>query len=151
MRNGPGSSSSSIFLHPVVKGVTWIGSSQLDVSTLCRKKEVVEAYKSDPLICFDSALIQLKDILLGGQRLLQKDHKNITVNNLLIAHGTADAIASYKTSVYLAEKLSPLENIAHFEMETFSGLYHDLMFEPESDEVTSIYINWILIHLNKPK
>ncbi|KAJ9057891.1 hypothetical protein DSO57_1018069 [Entomophthora muscae] len=121
----------------------------VDISLLSRKKSVIELYKKDPFVFSKCALVQLQDVLTGCQNLLKEGYKKICVPRLLLAHGTGDRITSYEATYSLATKLEGTGNIKHLEMKTYHGFYHELHFEPESDEVLANYIKWIFDQLPK--
>ncbi|KAJ9064592.1 hypothetical protein DSO57_1028910 [Entomophthora muscae] len=120
------------------------GGVTSDWNDISRNRSTQEKLKSDPLVTFNSTLIQLSDLLLGCQRLIFDGYKSICVSNLLLAHGTDDAIISHDAAVHVAEKLKTNGRIPNFEMKTLPGAYHDLMFEPDGDELVSYFINWII-------
>ncbi|KAJ9064591.1 hypothetical protein DSO57_1028909 [Entomophthora muscae] len=137
------------FLERGSKRELLYGAIASDKSLLSRKKSVVELFKKDPYILKKCALVQLQDVLTGCQNLLKEGYKKISVPRLLLAHGTGDRLASYEATSSLAANLARNGIIKQLDMKTYDGLYHELHFEPESDEVLANYIEWIFDQLPK--
>ncbi|KAJ9074099.1 hypothetical protein DSO57_1009694 [Entomophthora muscae] len=148
------SETSPTFIIHAIMGMSYIAPSLklpigVDGDVLCRNKTAVESYIKDPLVFYNSALLQFRGLVFGGQKLVTNGYKDIKVDNLLIAHGTDDVITAYEASYSLAKKLKQEKNISSFKLKTYYGYRHELMFEPEANEVIQNYIDWILNHLKK--
>ncbi|KAJ9074081.1 hypothetical protein DSO57_1009677 [Entomophthora muscae] len=120
-----------------------LGSSE---KSLSRDQKAVDAYLKDPLNTFSCTLMQNREQIITSQHLIYSGYKKIELNNLLICHGTADAIASYDATDSLAEKITRENKVTDFEMSTCDGGFHDLMFEEDGDETVCSYIQWIHDH-----
>ncbi|KAJ9065784.1 hypothetical protein DSO57_1015994 [Entomophthora muscae] len=142
------------FIINVLMGISYIAPSLklpigVENNVLCRNKTVVESYCKDPLVFYNSALLQFRGLVFGGQKLVTNGYKDIKVDNLLITHGTDDVITAYEASYALAKKLKQEKKIPNLKLKTYYGYRHELMFEPEANEVIQNYIDWILNHLKK--
>ncbi|OSC97319.1 lysophospholipase [Trametes coccinea BRFM310] len=97
--------------HPAPKILRYIGGkassllphllidAPVPVEHLSHDPQAQKAAANDPLMLQKGSLRGLSDMLGGGEQLLWNDYKNWPQNlPLLIVHGTADRVTSYKAS-----------------------------------------------------
>ncbi|KAJ9075264.1 hypothetical protein DSO57_1037787 [Entomophthora muscae] len=92
---------------------------------LSRSESTQEKLTNDPLVTFNSTLIQLRDLALGSLKLFLGGYKSINVPNLLLVHGAKDAVISYGATASLVEKLNKNGRIPNLEMKTLPEAHHD--------------------------
>jgi len=105
---------------------------------LSRDREVILNYKKDPLVYHGKVKARLgAELLKAGKTVLrQADKINIPI---LILHGSEDKAASSEGSKLLYERVSSEDKT----LRIFEGLYHEILNEPEKEEVLSVIINWL--------
>lgn len=113
--------------------------STLDVKGISHDQNVVNAYISDPLIHEKISARMFYEIYNAGNWALDNTEKiNLPV---LIQHGTADGITSYKASKEFYEKAKKQnKDITYKE---WNGLYHELHNELEKDLVFKFVADWV--------
>lgn len=104
-----------------------------------RDPNMLRAMSSDPLV--DQKKIPAKTAaeILDNMEEVTKLAAGNTIP-VLALHGTADVITNPEGSAALIEALdgSKYQTLIRYE-----GLYHDLLHEPESDEVVADILNWL--------
>jgi alpha-beta hydrolase superfamily lysophospholipase len=128
---------SKILLASLMKNILpgMVQPSGLVVDHISHDKEVVEKYKSDPLVhdrisvsLFHSAMSAAANSLAGAGELKVP---------LLLLHGSDDKISSPEGSRIFASKTSLAE------LKIWEGGYHELHNEPFKKEVFDFILNWI--------
>jgi alpha-beta hydrolase superfamily lysophospholipase len=101
-----------------------------------RNGDAVRKYKNDPFMHDKISIRLFYEIIFAGQRSSRSIYKiNMPV---LVMHGTADTIASYKASknfVLNASKKTVFKE--------WPDYYHDLLTDEGSDEVIGYIKNWL--------
>lgn len=106
-------------------------NSKLEVKALSHDKKIVDDYINDPLVHEKISAGMFYEIFEAGHRVF--DNINKLDIPVLIQHGNADKITSYKASKEFANKAKELKkDIIYKEWE---GLYHELHNELKKDEV----------------
>lgn len=103
-----------------------------------RDPAALSAKYSDPLVYTGPIRVRTGHEILRLSSYLLKKMKSITVP-FLVMHGTADRVTDPLASI-------DLYNVAaskHKDIRLYDGFLHDLLFEPEHDEVAADVINWI--------
>lgn len=111
--------------------------SDLDVSGLSTDPAVGIAYKNDSLVHQKITARLLLGVVKAGEDCLKKA-KEFHLP-LLLMHGTADPITSYKASADFASKVNP-EKITFISWE---NLRHELHNEVKKDEILQKITDWL--------
>jgi len=118
-------------------------ASGLDISTISRDREIVEAYRIDPLVHtsitlgFGRAGLDAIDLCFARAKEFPTP--------LLMIHGTADKITYPSGSEEFARLVS--EAGTDVTLKLWDGLYHEVHNEPEKVEVFKFIIKWLDNHL----
>ncbi|KAI0828020.1 lysophospholipase [Trametes gibbosa] len=120
----------------------------IPIEDLSHNAEANEASATDPWMMQKGSLRGLRDMLGGGEQLLWNDHKHwpqsLPIRQLLIVHGTADRVTSYKASEEFYDKVAAADK----ELKPFEAGFHELVHEP--DGVREKYVDecilWVLKH-----
>jgi acylglycerol lipase len=116
--------------------------SGLDAATISRDPEIVEAYKNDPLVHYNTSLGFGKAALEAIDLCFAKA-KDFSVP-LLIMHGKGDKI-TYPSG---SEDFAKLTRAAGGDvtLKLWDGLYHEIHNEPEKESVFRFMIEWLDRH-----
>lgn len=93
---------------------------------------------SDPLVFTGSIRIRTGYEILRIAAYLQQNLKRLTVP-FLVLHGTADAVTDPEASQKLYNEASSTDKTIRL----LEGLLHDLLFEPEKQEIMKEIIEWL--------
>lgn len=118
-----------------------VGVERIDARRLSRLPEVVQAYRSDPLVFHGRAPAKTALQLMAGFEVLSRADR-ITVP-LLIVHGTDDAIADPEAS----RELSRLVSAADVTIDLASGGYHELLNDVGGKRMVERVADWFLPRL----
>ncbi|WRS31133.1 alpha/beta hydrolase [Actinomycetaceae bacterium MB13-C1-2] len=120
---------------PAIKSVT------LDDTVISRDPQVVEAYRSDPLVYHGKV-----PLLTGSSMVVQGDQVIRNAGMLgvptLIMHGSQDGLADVEGSAEFAEAAP--EGLVT--VEVVEGAFHELLNEPEHADHESTVIDWYNQH-----
>ena len=117
------------------------GLFQLDLDDFSRDPEVVRAAKEDPLIYQPGAPVHTATELLAATKNIQEHMEDITVP-LLILHGTEDKLTAHEGSEELYRRARSTDKT----LKLYPGLYHDLVHEPEKEQVLTDITTWLDAH-----
>jgi len=133
-----------VFLGRTMNNIApgFIQKSGLETAALSRDQKVVDAYITDPLVHDKISARLFVGMYESG--LWALDHAAEFSLPLLLMHGTADRLTSYKASREFAEHGG--KNITFRE---WDGFYHEIHNEPEKAEVLKAMINWMDEQLSK--
>ncbi len=109
-----------------------------DSSGISRDPEVIRKKDEDPLYYKGKTMARTGDEMLKGIESAIAGLKSISLP-ILILHGGADPIISPEASKMVYENVSSEDKT----LKLFEGLYHEIMNEPEKDEVLEFIGNWI--------
>lgn len=110
----------------------------LDSSAVSRDPAVVKDYDSDPLNSRNKIRARTgAQLLAAGPKAFQRASEITTP--ILIMHGDADALASVEGSRTLNDLITSDDK----SLRIYKGLYHEIMNEPEQDQVIADIIEWI--------
>ena len=109
-----------------------------DSSGISRDPEVIRKKDSDPLYYKGKTMARTGNEILKGVESAIDRLKDITIS-LLILHGGADPIISPKASEMIFNAVSSEDKT----LKIFDGLYHEIMNEPEKDQVLEFIGDWI--------
>ncbi|KAF9617951.1 hypothetical protein IFM89_039244 [Coptis chinensis] len=93
---------------------------------------------SDPLVYTGPIRVRTGHEILRISSYLMRNMKSVTVP-FLVLHGTADRVTDPLASQDLYNEASSKFK----DIKLYDGFLHDLLFEPERDEIGSDIINWI--------
>jgi alpha-beta hydrolase superfamily lysophospholipase len=110
----------------------------LDLDKFSRDPRVVEQCKSDPLVDQGNGPARTAAQLVGAIDFIRQHMEEVTVP-LLVMHGGADAITPPQGSRDLIERARSADKT----LEIYDGLYHDLLHEPEKQQVMSDIAAWM--------
>jgi acylglycerol lipase len=136
--------------HQVVAPIFSVLAPKYKVSALHRRGPPVsrdpEALKmkySDPLVYTGPIRVRTGNEILRLTSYLQRNLSRITVP-FIVLHGTADTITDPRASQrpYQAS-MSTTKSI-----KLYDGYLHDLLFEPERDDIANDIINWLSARLD---
>ena len=114
-----------------------LGVMQLDASGVSRDPEQVRKYLEDPLVFHGKASARMVRELFAGMASLQASAVGITLP-MLILHGGADVMTSPDGSRYLHEHIASADKT----LTVYSGLYHEILNEPERQDVLDQILAW---------
>ena len=111
-------------------------ASDLDVHALSRDEKIAEEYKNDPLV---HNLIRPKLFLEIEKHGLKASHSIYKINiPLLVMHGTADRICSFKqTQVFVRNAGSKTV------FKEWPGAFHELHNETNEQEIFEFVLHWL--------
>lgn len=122
-------------------------SSKLDASAISRDAQEVKAYQNDKLVHDKISSNMFLSIHESG--LWALEHAAEFSLPLLLFHGTADRLTSYKASAEFAGKiknLTPALSMGEGERVTFKlweGFFHETHNEPEKGQVFKLILDWM--------
>lgn len=103
-----------------------------------RDPEALVAKYSDPLVFTGSIRVRTGYEILLITTFLQTNLSRLTVP-FLVLHGTSDLVTDPEASKRLYEEASSADKT----IKLYEGLLHDLLFEPEKEEVANDIIQWL--------
>lgn len=113
--------------------ITRLGSGMLS-----RDPEVVAQFRGDPLVFHGRFPVRTgAEILRAGRRI--EAHAEDLLCPVLLLHGTGDVV----TDPAGTEALFTRAHSHDKTLKLYPGLYHDLLHEPEKEEVTADVVEWI--------
>jgi acylglycerol lipase len=110
----------------------------IDPSLISRDLAVVRAYESDPLVHHGKLPIRTAAELAAAIESFPEAVGAITVPTL-IAYGTADGLCPSAGSVMLAQRIGAADTT----VKAYEGLYHEILNEPEQNEVLDDIGQWL--------
>jgi len=105
---------------------------------ISRDKNVVEAYKNDPLVLKEFTTKLMGEVFIRGAKDLMAKMANYRYP-CLILHGGGDAIVTPEAAKFLYEHISSKDK----ELSIYDGLYHEIMNEPEREKVLADIDRWV--------
>ncbi len=115
---------------------TFTLDNQLDITSLSRDPEVIEAYKNDPYV-HNRLSSQTGIDLLERAQFLQQYAGGLSVPTLII-HGTGDRITDAQATKSFVER-----NPDQITLQIYQGVYHELHHEPESPRILEGIYVWM--------
>jgi len=114
------------------------GGFQLDLKYFSRDAEVVAACRADPLVHQPGAPLRTAVELINAVGRIQAAMAEVRLP-VLIMHGGADRITPPEGSRTLHERAQSERKT----LRIFDGLYHDLLHEPEKEDVRAVIVEWL--------
>jgi acylglycerol lipase len=116
----------------------WLRIGRVTYHTLSRDPEVIDDFKTDPLVFHGRFPVRTgAEILRAARRIM--DQAEAIELPLLVLHGTRDVVTTAEGSRQLHARAGSDDKT----LKLYEGLYHDLFHEPEKDEVTADLIEWL--------
>ncbi|KAG5142406.1 hypothetical protein JHK82_018101 [Glycine max] len=103
-----------------------------------RDPEALTAKYSDPLVCTGSLRVRTGYEILRITSYLQQNLRKLRVP-FQVLHGTADSITDPDASQKLYEQASSTDKT----IKLYEGFAHDLLFEPEREDIIQDIIQWL--------
>ncbi|KAL7139679.1 hypothetical protein ABFS83_09G069500 [Erythranthe nasuta] len=103
-----------------------------------RDPEALVAKYSDPLVFTGSIRVKTGYEILRITAHIQQNLTRLTVP-FLVLHGTDDSVTDPQATQKLYDEASSSDKT----IKLYKGLLHDLLFEPEKEEITETIINWL--------
>ena len=114
-----------------------VGVLQLDAAGVSRDPAVVEDYVQDPLVHHGKMSARKIRCLFLTMHKVQDRAGEICLP-MLVMHGEEDSMASPSGSVVLDERLGSTDKT----LVLYPGLYHEILNEPEQQEVMDAMLAW---------
>lgn len=112
---------------------------------ISRNKDVVEAYIRDPHV-FRAKTRALLGTSLLGAAMRAADEAPLVTQPFLLIHGTADKLVP----VSAAERFFERAGSADKSLKLYPGLYHEVLNEPEREQVLDDVVTWLDAHAFGP-
>jgi alpha-beta hydrolase superfamily lysophospholipase len=109
---------------------------------ISRDPAVVRAYRTDPLVYHGKVKARTGAEILVTMEGLPARLPRLSMP-LLLLHGTADQICDPAGSTLVHDGVSSVDKT----MRHYQGLYHEVLNEPERDEVLADVVSWLDKHL----
>jgi acylglycerol lipase len=111
---------------------------ELNDADFSRDAKVVESMKSDPLIFDGKGPARTASELLGAIAQIHEKANTLSVP-LLTLHGSDDKVTPPAGSAWLVEQAASKDKTHR----AFPGLVHDLLHEPERQQVIDVILGWM--------
>jgi acylglycerol lipase len=109
------------------------------VEGISKDPEVVEAYKNDPFNYNGKVRTRMGREMLRSEELITEELLSEISIPALILHGEKDPLVNPECSQIIYSNISSKDK----EIKILDNLYHEILNEPEKDEVLSIIGNWL--------
>jgi acylglycerol lipase len=110
----------------------------IDASLVSRDAEVVKAYVEDPLVYHGKLPVRTVTELAAAIDAFPAEVGQITVPTLIM-YGTADGLCPPAGSVMLDERIGASDKT----LKAYEGLHHEILNEPEQDQVMDDLCAWL--------
>jgi acylglycerol lipase len=120
-----------------------LGVLSVDASLVSRDPAVVSAYVNDPLVHHGKLPARTVAELAKAVESFPIGVRSITIPTLIM-YGTADALCPPAGSKMLAERIGAGEKT----FRPYEGLYHEILNEPEQDQVMDDMCAWLTAHMS---
>ncbi len=117
-------------------------ASGITADMVSRTPEVIAAYSQDPLV-HDRVSVRAAQSILGAQQQTLAQAERLRVPLLLLL-GTGDRLATPAAGRAFYGGVSSTDK----ELRIYDGLYHELLNEPERNDVLADIIQWLDAHTN---
>lgn len=113
----------------------------VDPSLISRDPAVVEAYKADPLVHHGKLPARTVAEFAAAIESFPEGVARITVPTLIL-YGTADGLCPPEGSVMVGQRIGATD----LTVKSYPGLYHEILNEPEQDQVMDDLCAWLGAH-----
>jgi alpha-beta hydrolase superfamily lysophospholipase len=117
----------------------------VDASLVSRDPAVVKAYEADPLVYHGKLPVRTISELAGAVAAFPDSVSAITIPTLIM-YGTEDKLAPPAGSVMLSERIGAADKT----LIPYEGLYHEILNEPEQNQVMDDMCAWLNAHVGVP-
>ncbi|MGZ4214901.1 MAG: alpha/beta hydrolase [Solirubrobacteraceae bacterium] len=117
----------------------------IDSSLVSRDPAVVSDYRSDPLVHHGKLPARTVVELAGAIEAFPGAVGAITVPTLIM-YGTDDGLCPPQGSVMLSERIGSPDKT----LKAYQGLYHEILCEPERDQVLDDLCSWLSARVAQP-
>ena len=114
-------------------------TTKLDPQYISRSPEAIEDYNNDPLIYRDGIKARLGAEMIKSLLDVREHYPDFNFP-ILLMHGTTDKLADPMGSQWMFNEISSQDKT----LELLPGLYHEILNEPEKDEVIQKMLDWII-------
>jgi alpha-beta hydrolase superfamily lysophospholipase len=111
---------------------------EIDAGAVSRDPAVVETYRSDPMVYHGKLPVRTVSELARAVSSFPTAVAAITIPTLLM-YGTEDKLCPPQGSVMLSERIGSSD----LTTKAYPGLYHEILNEPEQDEVLDDLCGWL--------
>lgn len=111
---------------------------KLESEALSRDPEIVTQYENDSLVYHGGAVVKTGVEMLDAVTYVQENLEKITLP-VLVLHGTADRLTDPKGSKKFVDQIKSADKL----FLEYPGLYHELLNEPEKDQVFEDLMAWL--------
>jgi len=115
---------------------------KINQNFISRDPAVVEAYDGDPLIYRKAVLMRTGSELVRAGRHVRERMDAFTLP-ILVLQGTGDRITEPEGSRRLYEDAASTDR----SLKLYEGLYHEILNEPEKDQVLEDIVGWLNLHI----
>jgi alpha-beta hydrolase superfamily lysophospholipase len=113
-------------------------TAKLKVQHISRDPKVIEDFVNDPLIYHEGLKARYGGEFVRSMIEIRKHYSSFNFP-VLIMHGSADKLADPQGSQWMYGEISSEDKT----LEILDGLYHEILNEPEKNEVIGKIIEWI--------
>lgn len=113
-------------------------ATKVDPQFISRDDKVVKDYVNDPLVYHDGVKARLGAEMIKSM-LEVRNHYPQFKFPILIMHGNGDKLADHLGSQWMFDEISSKDKT----LEILPGLYHEILNEPEKEEVIGKMTQWI--------
>jgi acylglycerol lipase len=118
------------------------GLIALDATLVSRDRQVVAAYRADPLVHHGKIPARtVAELMTAGERFPERVDR-ITVPTLIM-YGSEDRLCPPSGSVMLGERIGAADTT----VKRYDGLYHEILNEPEQQTVLDDVCAWLDAHV----
>jgi acylglycerol lipase len=110
----------------------------IDASLVSRDAAVVQAYERDPLVHHGRLPVRTVTELATAIETFPAEVSAIELPTLIM-YGTADGLCPPRGSLMLSERIGSTDKT----LKSYAGLYHEILNEPERDEVLGDMCSWL--------
>lgn len=115
---------------------------ELSPTRISRDPDVVKAYRDDLLVYHGNVRIRMGLHFLRMRRLLEPLFSSIQIP-LLVLHGAKDTLSSPQGSILLHQLASSRDK----QLKVFEKLHHEILSEPEKEDVLRVITEWLNVKL----
>jgi alpha-beta hydrolase superfamily lysophospholipase len=115
-----------------------MGVLALDVNSLSRDPQVVEAYVNDPLVFHDKTPARLGAEMLSAMTRITEEVGKLSLP-MIIVQGSEDRLVDPSG----AQMLYDNANSADKTLKIYDGMYHEIFNEPDRERVLTDVENWL--------
>jgi len=126
-----------LLIRTLSRLVPTAGVLALDADGVSRDRHEVEKYVNDPLVNHDKMSARMVAELFRAMHRIQDCAGQVNLPMLLL-HGEADAMAAASGSRFLHDAISSADKT----LKIYPGLYHEILNEPERDQVLADILAW---------